>query len=63
MHALTDEELAEWLCIKDITGWQRIINKLTPKERDAYERLFEVVQELKSGKKPKGVIVLEDRES
>lgn len=58
---MTDEELAEFLCIKDIPHWKLIIAGMDVHKRKAYDRMRELEDELKEGKHPKGVIVLEDR--
>lgn len=58
---MTDEELANFLGIRDDWRWPRAIKNLDPKKRAAYERMADVCMEVNLyeaglGPKPEGVI-------
>ncbi len=59
---MTDEELAIFLGIRNVEGWERLIGKLTPDKRKLYEKLRDIENEIALfeagvGPKPKGVIL------
>lgn len=59
---MTDLELAQGMGIADDERWPKVIAKLSPEKRAAYERLITVADELNLwqaglGPKPTGVIV------
>lgn len=57
---MSDEELANFLGIGSDPRWPKVISKLTQKQRDLYEHMYWVEQELNAGRRPAGVIVCHD---
>lgn len=55
--AMTDEELAVYLGIAKAKECGRIMAGITPEQRDMYERMAWVEEEVRAGRIPQGVIV------
>jgi hypothetical protein len=56
---VTDAQLIQFLGLADVepADAARLIKRLRPEQRRAYEHMFEVQQQLNAGIMPKGVLV------